>query len=266
MGKYDGWLIVSDMDATLLTDDHSVCERNIRAIEEFKRGGGKFTVATGRVMPAVMQYMDDIRINAPAILHNGAKIYDFERGMTLFSKTIEEERKPVLRRVFEEQPHLGLEVYTESEKTYVYQFCKETERFKRRNYEVCYSLPDAVWEEPWIKWLIIGDREVLDEFEPIYRREYDSGFCVRSGPKYLDIVSGGVSKGLAMLKVADILGISREKTVAVGDNMNDIDMLHCAGIGVAVSNAEEPVKKEADFVVCSNNDGAIADILECIFR
>lgn len=264
MGKYSGWMIVSDMDATLLTDDHRVCERNIRAIEEFKQGGGRFTVATGRVMPAVQAYLEQIKINAPAILHNGAKIYDFKRQKTLFSKAIEEERKPILKTIHDKFPHLGLEVYTESEKTYVYQHCKETERFKQRNYEVSYELPDKVWNEPWIKWLIIADKNILDEFEPIYRKEYDHGYCVRSGDKYLDIVSGGVSKGLGVLSVADILGIEHKKTIAIGDNMNDLDMLKRASIGIAVSNAEDIVKENADYIVSSNNEGAVSDVLEII--
>lgn len=264
MGKYDGWLMVSDMDGTLLGDDHEICKRNTEAIKRFKDGGGKFTVATGRVMAAVKMYLDRTAINAPAIMHNGAKIYDFEHGKTLFSKTIEEERKPILRKVYEEQPHLGLEVYTASEETYVYRHCDETIRFKLRGYDVCYELPEEIWNVPWIKWLIIGDREVLDEFEPIYREKYDKGFSVRSGEKYLDIVSGGVSKGLAMLEVAKMLGIDRSKIIAVGDNMNDIDMIEKAAIGVAVANAEAEARKAADYVVCSNNDGAIADVLDLL--
>jgi len=264
MGKYDGWLIVSDMDATLLSDDHTVCERNREAISRFKANGGKFTVATGRVLPAVIMYMDAIAINAPAVLHNGAKIYDFEQNKALFSKPIEEERKPILRRVYEDMPFLGLEVYTESEKTYVYKHCKETARFKARGYDVCYTLPDEVWKEPWIKWLLVGDKEVLDKIEPVYRRKYDRGYCVRSGDKFLDIVASGVSKGKSVLRVAELLGISRERTIAVGDNMNDIDMLKKAGIGIAVENAMDAVKEAADHIVCSNNDGAIADIVALI--
>lgn len=266
MGKYEGYLIVSDMDATLLTDEHEVCERNQRAIREFIKEGGRFSIATGRVMPAVRMYLDRIHINAPAILHNGAKIYDFENEQCLFCKPIEEERKPVLKRVHDELPFIGLEVYTADEETYVYQHCEETKRFKERGYDVCYELPEAVWDKPWIKWLLVGEKEMLDKYEPIYRRDYDKGYCVRSGDKYLDIVSGGVSKGKGMLYLAQHYGIAPEKVIAVGDNMNDIDMLKKAGIGVAVSNAEDAVKAVADAVVCSNNEGAIADIIEKILK
>lgn len=131
---------------------------------------------------------------------------------------------------------------------------------------ICYELPEHIWNVPWIKWLLVGDKEVLDKYEPIYRREYDSGFCVRSGDKYLDIVSGGVSKGKGVLYLAELYGIQPEKIITVGDNMNDIDMIETAGIGVAVSNAEDKVKEAADIQVCSNNEGAIADILEKIIK
>lgn len=217
-------------------------------------------------MPAVKMYLDKIRINAPAVLHNGAKIYDFREEKCLFCKPIEEYRKPILKRVHDELPFIGLEVYTADEETYVYQRCKETERFKLRGYDVCYELPERIWNVPWIKWLLVGDKEVLDKYEPIYRREYDSGFCVRSGDKYLDIVSGGVSKGKGVLYLAELYGIQPEKIITVGDNMNDIDMIETAGIGVAVSNAEDKVKEAADIQVCSNNEGAIADILEKIIK
>ena len=79
-------------------------------------------------------------------------------------------------------------------------------------------------------------------------------------------MSGGVSKGKGVLYLAELYGIQPEKIITVGDNMNDIDMIETAGIGVAVSNAEDKVKEAADIQVCSNNEGAIADILEKIIK
>ena len=69
MGKFSGKLLVSDMDATLLNSDHMVSKGNREAIEYFISEGGKFTVATGRMVPAVRAYFSQMRINAPALLH-----------------------------------------------------------------------------------------------------------------------------------------------------------------------------------------------------
>ena len=249
------------MDATLLNRDHKVSERNREAIEYFISEGGRFTVATGRMVAAVRAYFSQMRINAPALLHNGAKIYDFEKDVPLFEKFIEEPRKNAIRRVHDELPEIGLEVYSE-EKVYIYRECSETERFKTRSYDVTYSLPEKVWRKPWIKALLIGERELLDKYEPVYRREYDNGYCVRSGSMYLDVVANGVSKGKALTRLTELLGIERGNVFAVGDNMNDIDMLLAAGNAFAVENAEPAVKAAAGRMVPSCDESAVAYIIE----
>jgi Cof subfamily protein (haloacid dehalogenase superfamily) len=249
------------MDATLLGNKHNVSERNKKAIEYFIDNGGHFTVATGRMVEAVRAYMTQFKINAPAVLHNGAKIYDFENDKALFEKFIEEERKNAIRRVYDDFPELGLEVYCD-ETVYVYRACEETKRFRTRNYEVVYELPSEIWDRPWIKVLLIGEKKLLDKYEPIYRSEYDSGYAVRSGKKYLDVVANGVSKGEGVSTLVHLLGTDPKKVIAVGDNMNDISMLEKAGISYAVENAEKRVKEIADFIAPSNNDDAIAYIIE----
>lgn len=261
MGKFSDYLLVSDMDATLLCDDHTISEKNRRAIKYFIENGGHFTVSTGRMVDAVRSYLPQIALNAPAVLHNGAKLYDFEKDEALFERFIEEERKQAIKRVYDEIPSLGLEVYSD-ETVYVYRKCEETKRFLTRDYEVVYHLPDEVWHRPWIKVLLIGEKELLDKYEPIYRERYDSGCAVRSGNKFLDVVANGVSKGDGVKTLAQLLGKDIKNVIAIGDNMNDISMLTAAGVSYAVGNAEECVKQSASFVAPSNNDDAIAFVIE----
>lgn len=209
--------------------------------------------------------MTQMTVNAPAVLHNGAKIYDFETDKTIFEKFIEEERKDAIRRVYNDFPEIGLEIYC-NETVYVYRECRETQRFLTRNYNVVYSLPDEVWQRDWIKVLLIGDKKLLDRYEPIYRAEYDSGYCVRSGKRFLDVVANGVSKGRGVQMLRDMLGIEHEKVIAVGDNMNDISMLCEAGISYAVQNGAEEAKRAAHFIAPDNNSDAIAYVIEHIKR
>jgi Cof subfamily protein (haloacid dehalogenase superfamily) len=259
---FSGYLLVSDMDATLLCSDHTISDGNRDAIEYFTKNGGRFTVATGRMMIAVRTYLERININAPAILHNGAQIYDFEANKVVFEKFIEEERKKAIKLAYDNMPELGLEVYS-NEFVYVYRPCAETERFKTRNYNnIIYNMPDEVWNQPWIKFLLIGEKELLDYYEPIYRREYDNGYAVRSGKKYLDIVAGGASKGLALKRLAK--EIDAKKVIAIGDNMNDMSMLEAADISFAVANAEEPVKAMANYITPDNNSDAIASVIKTL--
>lgn len=260
MGKFDGKLLVSDMDSTLLNDDHKVTQENFEAIRYFESEGGIFTVASGRMVDAVRIYLDRILINAPAILHNGAKMYDFTTETVIYEKSIEEERKAAYRKVYKTQPQFGLEVYSK-EHIYVLRECFETPRLKATPYNVTYSMPEHIWNEKWVKALIIGEESELDKFEPIYRAEYDNGTSVRSGKRYLDVVANGVSKGRGVECLSKKLGISQRDIYAVGDNMNDFEMIRFAGHGFAVANAVEQLKSVAE-TVPTNNESAIAYIIE----
>lgn len=260
MGKFDGILLVSDIDATLFNSQHRISEENKKAIEYFKSEGGKFTVASGRMRDAVGNYFDEFRINAPAILHNGAVLYDFDTNTVIYKKTIEPERKQAILRVAQDHPEFGIEIYSD-ERVYILQECFETERFKTKNYDVTYGMPDEIWDRPWTKALVVGTEEELDEFEPIFKRDYDSGYSARSGKYYLDIVANDVSKGYGVKCLAQFLNINRDNIYAVGDNMNDYEMIKYAGNGFAVENAVNELKKIAKKVVPSNDDSAIAYII-----
>ncbi len=261
LGKFSNIMLVSDMDATLLNKDHEVSGENFDAISEFISEGGIFTVASGRMVDAVRVYLKRLQINAPAILHNGAKVYDFKNESVIYEKTIEDERKSAIKRVYENQPHLGLEVYSK-EKIYVLRECIETARLKATPYNVTYSMPDFVWDEPWTKALIIGEEKEIDNFEPIYKSEYDRGYSVRSGKRFLDVVANGVSKGYGVMTLAQRLGIEKENIYTVGDNMNDYEMITLAGHGYAVENGVSKLKSAAEAVVPDCNNNAIAYIIK----
>ena len=87
-----------------------------------------------------------------------------------------------------------------------------------------------------------------------------------SNPVFLEFMKGGVSKGRALLEVADYLDISTENIMAFGDGQNDISMIETAGIGVAMENAADEVKSAADSITLSNNDDGVAVFLEEFFK
>ena len=265
MGKFDGKLLVSDMDATLFNSKREVSEENYNAIKYFTSEGGKFSVASGRMIAAVGNFLDEIGINAPAILYNGAMLYSFETNTLLYEKTIEEERKSAIRKVYQSQPQFGLEIYSD-EHIYILRECFETDRLRGKNYAVTFHMPDEVWDKPWTKALIIGDDEALDKFEPIYRKEYDDGYVTRSGKYYLDMVATGATKGYGVKKLAGLLGIKREDIYTVGDNMNDLEMIEYAGHGYAVANAVDELKNASEMVVPSNDESAIAYIINNLIK
>ncbi len=261
--KYNGKLILTDMDATLLTDDKRISEKNLKAIEYFIENGGFFSIASGRAVEAAREFFPPLKINAPAVLYNGAMIYDFANEKIIYESFIEEERKAAIKSFYEDYPDAGIEIYSEG-RAYIYRSCFETARFEKRKNGEIFEMSDEVWSKPWTKVLIIGTEEYLDRIEPIYRGRYDKGYSARSGPHFLDIVAGGASKGTGAERLASALGIEKDNVYAVGDNMNDISMIEWAGFGCAVGNAADKIKENADIVLPDNNHDALSYLIEHI--
>ena len=79
----------------------------------------------------------------------------------------------------------------------------------------------------------------------------------------LEISGEGISKGIGLNILADHYGVSIEECIAIGNDENDISMIQCAGLGVAVQNARDSIKEVADFVTeRDNNNGAIGEVIE----
>jgi hydroxymethylpyrimidine pyrophosphatase-like HAD family hydrolase len=91
---------------------------------------------------------------------------------------------------------------------------------------------------------------------------YDRFDYVRSDKILFELIPKGIGKGDALLRLADAHGIPQENTVAIGDYNNDIDMIKKAGLGVAVGNAAPDVLEVADLVTVSNENHAIARVIE----
>ena len=262
--KFDGYLLVTDMDNTLLNSDHIVSEGNKRAVKYFTDNGGKFTIATGRSAAAARDKIkpnvgDALNINAPAILLNGAVLYDFDTDTILFERHISDGRKAAAKIMHEKYPFLGFEIYT-GDDVYVYSKCHLTERLGKRKGIRIFDMTEEAWSLPWTKLLMISDKKTLDEYENIYR-QYDSGYSVRSGDEFFDIVPDGASKGGALNKLSEMLGVDKARVIAAGDNFNDLDLLKAAGISYAVANAQEEIKAAADFAAPHCDEDAIAWII-----
>lgn len=261
MGIFDGYLLVTDMDGTLLNDDRKISEENLEAIKYFISEGGKFTIATGRTVESagryIHKYFNEIHIGVPVGLYNGGKIYDYDKKETVWEAHVEECDKQSVKNIKLDYPNLGLEVYS-GEHTYVYNECKFTRRLEEHYYEAEYNVGDWIMDKQWIKALIIGEKEELDEFEKIAKEKYGLKNAVRSDAHYLEVLPYNTSKGCQVEKICELYSIDINKTIALGDNMNDLDMISKCRYGFAVSNANPRLIQKARYTTVSNNESAIA--------
>ncbi len=256
-----GLLLVTDMDGTMLTTDKHISEENITAIHEFQKAGGRFSIATGRSIPSLEHYIHLLKIDTPVILYNGGAIYDYDKGEIVWHSVLSEQAKAYLLDVCEKFPEIGVEVMLEDQMYVVREnwIVKKHLDTEHLSYITC-----SIDEVPngWFKVLFALEPSKMDEFEAyMLAKEYKDVCFVRSFTHYFEMLPFGSSKGGALLHLAELTGVPMKKTVAIGDYYNDLEMIQNAGIGVAVSNAPQELKKVADLVVCDNDHHAIADLI-----
>lgn len=263
MGTFDGYLLVSDMDGTLLNSKGKLSEENKSAIEYFVDNGGEFTLATGRMLPSIRRHIQKMKVTLPVIMYNGTKVYDFNNDKVIWEKFLEEDRKEIIKVVKEVSPNVGIEIYSD-EVVYIYQSCKRTERFNKLGYDVIYDIDDSIWNKKWTKALIVGEKEELDFVETYLRENYGDKDIVRSSDVYLEIIPKGISKGQALKELVIYKGLEEFKIISVGDNMNDVELLEEAHYGFCIANGSEELKKKSKYIAPSNDDNPIEFIVKWI--
>ena len=110
-----------------------------------------------------------------------------------------------------------------------------------------------------VKCMYIDEPEILDaaiaKLPPELAEKYT---LVKSAPFYLEIVKKTVNKGAAILHLAEKLGLSKEQTMAIGDEENDRAMLEAVGSPVVMENGKEELKKIAKYITKSNDESGVA--------
>ena len=250
--KFDGLLIVSDMDGTLLTEEKTISKENLDAIRYFREQGGKFTVASGRVYQSLESYFDEIKPEIPVISHNGGIIKNPLTNELLYAKRLFGNYKDVIKEIHKKYPWLGIEAFIPEEilffvdNPYVRKHINDEKIFPDNKIS-WHSLEEDTPE--WCKILMAAETHEIDMLEKEIPPLYPQYSFVRSEDHYFELLPHGVHKGSALTELLNILKISPEKCYAVGDNMNDKEMLNVAGCGIAVANANQGLKELADVVL-----------------
>ncbi|HBH3034913.1 TPA: HAD-IIB family hydrolase, partial [Clostridioides difficile] len=121
------------------------------------------------------------------------------------------------------------------------------------------DLREEIFKKDILKFVIIEEKNpsILDEIRKELRKV--QGIKITSSwPNNIEVMNEGVDKGNAVKILAEKMNIDREDIIAFGDNYNDIEMIKFAGLGVAMGNAEEFIKQEADYVTDTNQDSGVA--------
>lgn len=262
MGKFDGILLCTDLDGTLLTDDKQISTENKNAIAYFMSQGGLFTFATGRIPQGIRHIVSQVMPNVPIVCCNGAGIYDLKTNKMLWSQYLDQEAVRVVEFIDRSFPFSGIEIVN---REHLY-FCKMNDivlEHKRLEQLPDFHADYHDVEMPWTKVLFMQNEEQL----PFVKNALlSSPFAdryefVQSSPYYYELLPKDATKGMALKRLAQMLRIPVHNVIAAGDNENDISLLKMAGTGIAVANAMQEVKNIADFITVDNNSHAISAII-----
>ncbi len=256
MGKFDGYLICSDLDGTFSVETVPV-RKNIDAVKYFIQNGGRFSFATGRTA----QYLRNTEmfplINAPVCVCNGSAVYDYKTESVLKEGTNNFTLKEFLDAIGTWRNKM--------EGMYIYYSHKTDQAPNTADFEFP---ADELSKKP-IKVVCAfanpKDIKTAEEFKiycqnhPVFKTTYVSNSWV-TGVEFNSIDS---TKGSGVKFIKEYMeGI--HTVAAIGDYDNDVSMIKAADIGASPVSGIESAKKEADIILCDVKDGAVAHLIEIL--
>lgn len=262
-------LIACDLDETLLGHDGKIVAKNIELIAKARAQGVYFVIATGRGFCTVQGTLAEIGLNDKeneyVISFNGGALTENKNNRVIYYDGIGFERASELyRRGLDydvcihayTQTQVFVRNFVPSERLYLSSRMTVTEIendnidfLKGENIVKCVYMNE---DRSYLQYIANELGDITQDMDISY-----------SSNRYLEFNNRGVNKGSGLKRLADILNVSMENTMAIGDNLNDISMIKAAGMGVAVANATQEVKDSADFITSMTfNDGAVAEAIE----
>jgi len=256
-------LIASDMDGTLLTSDKRITPVVEEAVRRCRTAGAVFCLASGRPLCGLKRYIDQLGLDTPVITCNGAVIMRPD-GEVLYRHPMEPE---AAREViaFAKRFDVTFCVWSQ-ERLFVN---REDER--TRHYKAHIPVEEMTVTNDWepvisdgidkILWHDEADRVL--EFQRILDSEMESAVnYFTSNPRFLEFVDNRASKATALRHLAMLYSMSPGEMIAVGDGFNDLDMLSTVGMGVAMGNAPEEIKRRCGWTAPTNDEDGVAAVIE----
>lgn len=255
-------LIAADIDGTLLNSKGKLTKETKEAIKQAVDKGVIFAISTGRPLQGLKPVVDEIGLDLPLIIYNGAMVIKGKSQNIIYEKKLSREN---CIKVFELGEGYGTNIVVWNDnKLYCNKLNSKTieyGKFTRTKPILAEHLEDVV-ENGATKILWYDEIPLISKYEKEAKELFKGSINVHiSQPMYLEFVDKDASKAIAMKKLGEHYGIDRSEMIAIGDSANDLSMIEFAGLGVAMENAIKDVKDKADFVTLSNDENGVAYVI-----
>ncbi len=268
MPDYRYQLAAIDLDGTLLNSrDHDISSGNAAQVRRVRAAGAHVVLASGRPFHTMANFALQLELppESPMIAYNGA-LTRTVAGETLSHRPLPAAAAARIVHYCAARDHhlnyyLNDEWYVREETHWSKLYQERTRSVPR----VTHDLTQFDGERP-TKLLLIDTPDATDALLKKFQSDFgDSLYITKTEDEYLEFMQAGVSKGVALAKAAEDLGITQDRCVAFGDSFNDIPMLEWAGLGIAMDNAKPAIKAAADRVAPPANDDGVGTLLAELF-
>ncbi len=254
-------IVFTDLDSTLTKEKGKIDIKNKIIFEKLKNIGIPVVINTGRPLPYIIPICKQFMTSNYVISSNGAEIYNISAKKIIFRDVISKD---------------NLKKLDEFVKKYDLFFMANSidKRYTNKDDSLGFVKIDSLDDiEEDISQVVLEsyDIESMKKLRKSVEDETDlkiankTKHITKNKLLYYDVVNNTVSKGNALKKLCDYLGIESDRAMAIGDSDNDIEMLKSSGYKVAVANATENLKKVADIVTLSNKQNGVEIILNELY-
>ncbi|MCR4617972.1 MAG: Cof-type HAD-IIB family hydrolase [Lachnospiraceae bacterium] len=282
--------LVLDIDGTLTNSKKEITPKTAAAIKNIMNMGHAVILASGRPTPGMMRYESELELakyGGYLLSFNGARVKSCADGEIIYQKTLPENIPGEIYEFAKEKDAGIISYYLEGNKYEVNvqgPYLESKGIDKCGNYVISAFEPDeyvllearinqmkviTVYDfkefinYPVNKVLITAPGVLAAGYEKELLAKYgDSLSIYRSEEFFLEVMPQNVSKADTLDAMLDIIGVKRENTICCGDGFNDISMIKYAGVGVAMANAKDEVKENADFITGSNDEDGLVTVID----
>lgn len=261
-------LIAVDIDGTLINSDYKITERTKKALIQAQREGHKLVISSGRPPSGIKGYAYELEMDkyeSYISAQNGTIVVDMKTKERVIEHFLEVD---LVREILAYCESIGIDYMifkgkqVFSTKMDTYKLAEVTEKNSDIEIILDEDLTKNIDFSPH-NILLAQDETTISKPAKLLLDKYgDQTSQMYSETYYYEIMPKDVSKGYALLEIAEYLGIDKENIIAFGDQDNDMSMIKMAGVGVAMGNAIDSLKEAADYVTLTNNEDGIAAYLE----
>lgn len=260
-------MIVLDLDGTLTNSEKVITKRTKDALMRIQQDGVKVVLASGRPTAGIEGLAKELeldRYEGYILSFNGGRIIDVKTKEIIYNKVLPKEK---VADIFEEALKLQVGIVSYEDNTIISgNGIDEYNTLESQVNKIPIKEVDNFIEYitfPVNKCLLTAKPEKILNAEKVLNQKFGESLNIyKSEPFFLEVMPKNIDKAYSLSKLLDYVGISRKQMICCGDGFNDLSMIRYAGLGVAMQNAQEIVKKEADFITYSNDEDGIAHVIE----